>query len=272
VLLALSINNTHVVLGVYRDEALVGTWRIRTNPPRTADEYAVLLRSFMSAEVKVLSAESPSPQHSALSTQHSVSALIGDVVIGSVVPTLTPVFVELADRYLAADAVVVGPGIKTGIRLLVENPREVGADRIANTLATHRRYGGPAIVVDMGTATTFDVVSSEGDFLGGAIAPGIEISLQALTERAALLHRVDLVRPRSAVGKNTITNIQSGAVFGYVGLVEGLVGRIKAELGPCKVIGTGGAIGVVAPETKAIDVVDQQLTLDGLRMLWALNR
>jgi type III pantothenate kinase len=258
VLLALSINNTHVVVGAYRDDDLAGSWRIRTNPPRTADEYAVLLRSFLTDVAPPPAAGEPRP--------------ISDVVIGSVVPTLTPVFVELARRYLGAEAVVVGPGIKTGIRLLVENPREVGADRIANTLAAHRRYGGPAIVVDMGTATTFDAISPEGDFLGGAIAPGVEISLQALTERAALLHRVDLVRPRSAVGKNTITNIQSGAVFGYVGLVEGLVGRIKAELGPCKVIGTGGAIGVVAPETRAIDVVDQQLTLDGLRMLWALNQ
>src|SRR5581483_9780004 len=128
--------------------------------------------------------------------------------------------------------------------------------------------GGPAIVVDMGTATTFDVVSSEGDFLGGAIAPGLEISLLALAERAALLHRVDLVRPRSAIGKNTITNIQSGTVFGYVGLVA----RVRAELGPCKVIGTGGLIGVVAPETSAIDVIDRQLTLQGLRLLWELNR
>ena len=248
-LLALSINNTHVVFGVYRDDGLTGSWRVRTNPHRTADEYAVLLRSFLAD-----------------------AGPITDVVIGSVVPTLTPVFVELARRYLNVEAIVVGPGIKTGIRLLVENPREVGADRIANTLAAHRGYGGPAIVVDMGTATTFDVVSAEGDFLGGAIAPGVEISLQALTERAALLHRVDLVRPRSAIGKNTITNIQSGALFGYVGLVEGLVGRIKAELGPCRVIGTGGAIGVIAPETSAIDVVDPQLTLDGLRMLWTLNR
>ena len=248
-LLALSINNTHVVFGVYRDDGLTGSWRVRTNPHRTADEYAVLLRSFLAD-----------------------AGPITDVVIGSVVPTLTPVFVELARRYLNVEAIVVGPGIKTGIRLLVENPREVGADRIANTLAAHRRYGGPAIVVDMGTATTFDVVSAEGDFLGGAIAPGVEISLQALTERAALLHRVDLVRPRSAIGKNTITNIQSGALFGYVGLVEGLVSRIKAELGPCRVIGTGGAIGVIAPETSAIDVVDPQLTLDGLRMLWTLNQ
>src|SRR5438105_1204984 len=172
---------------------------------------------------------------------------MGGVVIGSVVPSHTPAMVELAERYLKADPVVVGPGIKTGVRLQVENPREVGADRIANTVAVHRLHGGPAIVVDMGTATTFDVISAEGDFLGGAISPGLEVSLQALTDRAALLHRVELVRPRSAIGKNTITNIQSGAVFGYVSLVEGMLARLKAELGPCKVVGTGGLIGVIAP-------------------------
>lgn len=252
-LLAVSINNTHVVFGVYRGEELAGTWRVRTNPHRTADEYAVILRSFAAdGDVGLNELE--------------------HVIVGSVVPTLTPAFVELASTYLGSNPIVVGPGIKTGIRLLVESPREVGADRIANTVAAHRRYGGPALVVDMGTATNIDVVSAEGDFLGGAIAPGIEISLQALTERAALLHRIDLVRPRSAIGKNTITNIQSGAVFGYVGLVEGLVARIKGELGPCKVIGTGGAIAAIAGETAAIDVIDQQLTLDGLRMLWELNR
>src|SRR5213594_3525999 len=231
VLLALSINNTHVVFGAYRDEALVGTWRVRTNPPRTADEYAVLLRSFMSAEAG---------GDSARSTHHP--ALITDVVIGSVVPTLTPVFVELADRYLAADAVVVGPGIKTGIRLLVENPREVGADRIANTLATHRRYGGPAIVVDFGTTTNFDIVSAEGDFLGGAFAPGLEVSAESLFSRAARLFRVPLTPPPAAIGKNTADCLRSGIVFGYVGLIEGLLQRILGELAPARprILATGG--------------------------------
>lgn len=252
-LLAVSINNTHVVLGVYRDEDHVATWRLRTNPLRTADEYGIALRSLC------LGDDVPFDE-------------LRHMVVGSVVPTHTGQFGELAERYMGTPALVVGPGIKTGIRLQVENPREVGADRIANTVATHRRYGGPAIVVDMGTATSFDVVSNDGDFLGGAISPGLEISLQALSERAALLHRVDLVRPRSAIGKNTITSVQSGAVFGYVALVEGMLTRLKAELGPCQVIGTGGAIGVIAPETSAIDVVDRRLTLDGLRMLWELNR
>src|SRR5438067_13903800 len=176
-LLAVSINNTQAAFGLYREASLVATWRIRTSPLRTTDEYAVLLRSMCVGEGIAFEE-------------------VGSVVIGSVVPGHTPAFVELAERYLKVEPVVVGPGIRTGIRLLVESPREVGADRIANTVAVHRRHGGPAIVLDMGTATTFSVVSAEGDFLGGAIAPGLEISLQALTDRAALLHRVEVVRPR----------------------------------------------------------------------------
>lgn len=252
-LLAINVNNTHATFGVYDGERALGIWRMRTNPLKTADEYAVLLRSF--GREGGLELES-----------------LTECVIGSVVPTHTPQFVEMAGRYLNARPVVVGPGIKTGVRLLVDNPREVGADRIANTLAAGRVHGGPAIVVDLGTATNFDVVSADGDFLGGVIAPGLEISLLALAERAALLHRVDLVRPKSAIGKNTITNVQAGAVFGWVGLVEGIIGRIKGEIGPCKVVGTGGLIGVVAPETTSIDVVDRQLTIEGLRMLWELNQ
>lgn len=252
-LLAVSVNNTHAAFGVYRGDAPVETWRVRTAPLRTTDEYAVILRSMCQAADLDF-------------------AELSDVAIGSVVPSHTPAFVELAQRYLRTEPVVVGPGIKTGIRLQVENPREVGADRIANTVAAHRKYGGPAIVLDMGTATTFSVLSANAEFLGGAIAPGLEIALQALTDRAALLHRVELVRPRSAVGRNTVTNIQSGIVFGYVGLVEGMIARIKGELGPSRVIGTGGLIGVVAPETAMVDTVDRQLTLDGLRMLWELNQ
>jgi type III pantothenate kinase len=252
-LLAVSINNTHAAFGVYDGERSVETWRVRTAPLRTTDEYSVILRSLCQAADLEFGS-------------------LREVVIGSVVPSHTPAFVELAQRYLKADPVVVGPGIKTGIRLQVENPREVGADRIANTIAAQKKYGGPAIVLDMGTATTFSVLSEGAEFLGGAIAPGLEISLQALTDRAALLHRVELVRPRTAIGRNTVTNIQAGIVFGYVGLVEGMIARIKAELGPCKVIGTGGLIGVVAPETSVVDHVDRQLTLDGLRLLWELNQ
>lgn len=251
-LLAIDVGNTNVVVGVYDGERSVASWRLRTDPLRTADEYAVVLRSLCDSQ------------------QLAISAL-RHVVIGSVVPTMTATLADVADRYLNTRPVVVGPGIKTGVRLLVDNPPEVGADRIANTVAVHHRHGGPAVVVDFGTATTFDAVSASGDFLGGAIAPGLEISMQALFEHAARLFRIDLVRPKAAIGKSTASNVQSGLLFGYVGLVEGLVARFKAELGPCKVIGTGGLVDSIAPETDIFDVVDRDLTIEGLRLLWTLN-
>ncbi|TAK22169.1 MAG: type III pantothenate kinase [Chloroflexota bacterium] len=252
-LLAIDVGNTHVVFGVYDGGETPTIWRVRTEPHRTADEHAVILRSLC--------------EHAGIPIDQ-----LNDVCIGSVVPTLTTTLSDLAREYLRAEPIVVGPGIRTGVRLLVENPREVGADRIANTVASHRRYGGPAIVIDFGTATTFDAVSADGDFLGGAIAPGIDISMQALFDRAARLFRVDLTRPKSAIGKNTITNVQSGILFGYVGLVEGLIRRFKDEMGECRVIGTGGLVEQIARETEAIDIIDQRLTLDGLRILWEINQ
>lgn len=241
------------MIGAFDGPSAKARWRIKTDPDRTVDEHAVILSSLC------------------LMSDLSLNAFT-DVIIGSVVPPLTATFQTLVARYLSARPFVVGPGIKTGIKLLVDNPREVGADRIANTLAAHQRYGGPAIVIDMGTATTFDAISGDGDFLGGAIAPGLEISMDALFDRAARLYRVDLARPRAAIGKNTMSNVQSGGVFGYAGLIEGLVRRFKAEHGPCKVIGTGGLIGLIAPETDVIDIVDEDLTLDGLCMLWDINQ
>ena len=169
-------------------------------------------------------------------------------------------------------ALVVGPGIKTGIRVLYENPREVGPDRIANAIAVHHFYGGPAIVVDFGTGTTFDAVSAEGDYLGGAIAPGITIAAEALFQRAARLYRIELVAPKTAIGRTTNTSMQSGIIFGYVGLVEGIVARFQQEMGPARVIATGGLAEVVARETKVIEKVDQALTLEGLRLIHELNR
>ena len=252
-LLAVDIGNSNIVMGAFEGSNATARWRIKTDPDRTADEYAVILSSLCAMRGIALNA-------------------FDDVIIGSVVPPLTATFQVLVDRYLSARPFVVVPGIKTGIKLLVDNPREVGADRIANTLAAYQRYGGPAIVIDMGTATTFDAVSNEGDFLGGAIAPGLEISMDALFERAARLYRVDLARPRTAIGKNTMSNVQSGGVFGYTGLIEGMVRRFKLEHGPCKVIGTGGLIGLIAHETDVIDIVDEDLTLDGLRMLWEINQ
>ena len=188
-------------------------------------------------------------------------------------PPLTTSFTRLAERYLDRPALVIGPGVKTGVRLRVDNPSEVGADRIANTLAAHRRYGGPVIVVDFGTTTNFDVVSAEGDFLGGAFAPGLEVSAESLFGRAARLFRVPLTPPANAIGKNTADCLRSGIVFGYVGLVEGLLVRLIAELGPVtpRVLATGGLAATIAPLAKGIELVDEDLTLEGLRLLWELN-
>ena len=252
-LLAIDAGNTNVVIGAYRDSKLIATWRTATDHDRTEDELAVTLEALLHQEGLSLT---------------SMDAL----VLGSVVPPLTTAFSRLAERYLTGKAVVIGPGIKTGVRLRVDNPSEVGADRIANTLAAHRRYGGPAVVVDFGTTTNFDVVSAEGDFLGGSFAPGLEVSAETLFSRASRLFAVSLTPPKEAIGKNTADCLRSGLMFGYVGLVEGLLTRILAELPTkAKVIATGGLASTIAPLTSKIEKVDDDLTLEGLRMLWELN-
>jgi len=252
-ILAIDVGNTNIVLGVYEGAKLLRTWRLATVHDRTEDELAVSLDALLSQEDLALS---------------ELDAL----VVGSVVPPLTLAFTRLAERYLERPAFVIGPGVKTGVRLRVDNPSEVGADRIANTLAAHRRYGGPAVIVDFGTTTNFDVVSGEGDFLGGSFAPGLEISAESLFGRASRLFRVPLVPPAAAIGKNTADCLRSGIVFGYVGLIEGLLARIVAEL-PAKprVIATGGLATTIAPLAKGIEKVDDDLTLEGLRMLYELN-
>ena len=253
ILLALDVGNTNLVIGAYRGADLVRTWRAATAVERTEDELAVMIDGLLAREELGLDD-------------------IDSMVIGSVVPPLTLALTRFAERHLAGRAVVIGPGIKTGVRLRVDNPSEVGADRIANTLAAHRRYGGPAIIVDFGTSTNFDVVSAEGDFLGGSFAPGIEVASESLFGRASRLFRVPLTAPREAIGKNTADCMRSGIVFGYVGLVEGLIARIHAELGGrARVIATGGLATTIAPLTRAIEKVDEDLTLEGLRMLWELN-
>lgn len=252
-LLAVDIGNTNIVLGAYEGESLLASWRTATAAHRMPDEYAMLVNSFFAYRGLKLS---------------DVSA----AVICSGVPRLTTTYEELCERYLGLKPLIVGPGIKTGVRVLAENPREVGPDRIANAIAVHHVYGGPAIVVDFGTATTFDAVSAEGDYLGGAIAPGITIAAEALVQRAARLYQIDLVAPKSAIGRTTITSMQSGIIFGYVGLVEGIVARFRQEMGPARVIATGGLAEVVARETKVIEQVDQDLTLEGLRLIHELNR
>lgn len=253
-LLAIDIGNTNITVGVFQQERLHATWRWASDPERMPDEYAAILMSL-------------------LPCQGVAFTDITDVVMCSGVPRLLTTFQELSKRYFNSPPLVVGAGVKTGVRVLYENPRDVGADRIADAVAAHRIYGGPVIVVDCGTATVFDAITAEGEYLGGAIAPGIQISVDALAARASLLHRIELIAPKQAIGRNTVHSMQAGVIFGYVGLVEGLIARFKQELeGNPKVIGTGGLIDLVARECPAINIVDRDLTLHGLRIIHELNR
>ena len=249
-LLALDIGNTNVTIGIFDGPEPRATWRIATNLERLADEYAVLM-------LGLLRNEGVEPSS------------ITQAIMASVVPDLAPVFEQLCRRYFGIDALVVGTGTKTGVRILYDNPREVGADRIVDVVAAMHLYGPPPlIIVDFGTATVFDAVSADGDYLGGAIAPGIGISSEALFERAAKLYRVELERPKTAIGKNTVGAIQSGTLFGYVGLIEGMVARFKAELGgSARVVATGGWAELLSKETTVFDAVDVNLTLTGLRLI-----
>ncbi len=253
-LLCIDIGNTNTVLGVYAGDELLTHWRIATDHQRMPDEYAALLLSLLERR------------------GYGVRD-IGGIVISSVVPPVTGVFEELCQHYFEREPLVVGAGVKTGVRILYDNPREVGADRIVNAAAVKARYSCPACVVDFGTATTFDGISAEGDYLGGAIAPGIGISAEALFSRTAKLPRIELVAPERAIGRNTVESMQSGVLFGYVGLVEGMVERFRRELGPdMQVIGTGGLAQVIARQTDVFDAIDPWLTLKGLHIIYHLNR
>jgi type III pantothenate kinase len=256
-LLAIDVGNTNTVLGLYRGETLVADWRMATDHQRMADEWAAMLVTLMAHRGCGL---------------HDVDGAI----CASVVPPVTTAMREMAERYLHTRLLLVEPGIRTGVKVNVDNPREVGADRIVNTLAAHTRYGGPAIVIDFGTATTFDVVSPDGEYLGGAIAPGLGIAAEALFRFTAQLRRIELVAPRSSIGKNTVHAMQSGVVWGYISLVEGMVERIKRDMGDmgaaAKVIATGGLARVVADHTHCVHIVDPNLTLEGLRLIYELNR
>jgi type III pantothenate kinase len=254
-LLAVDIGNTNVHLGLWRDNAWRPAWRARTVADKMPDEYAVLIRSFMEGD--------------GLGFDQ-----ISGVVIGSVVPRLTAAFVELAQHHMGIDPLVVTNQTYTGITVDIDIPEQAGADRIVNSAAVHALYGGPAIVIDFGTATTFDVVSADGAYKGGAIAPGINLAHDALVSRAARLHKIDLVPPPDPIGRNTIHAMQSGIFLGYVSLVEGLVKRIKASMGggdDIKVIATGGLAPVFQAQTDVIDLIAPELTLDGLRIIYELN-
>lgn len=249
-LLAIDVGNTNTVLGLFEGETLVRSWRIKTDARATADEMALVFRGLLDG----------------------APALSGIALCSTVPAALREMRQMLATYHSEVPTVIVEPGTKTGVPVLTDNPKEVGADRIVNTIAAHRVYGGPSIVVDFGTSTNLDVVSAQGEFLGGALAPGVEISLEALASRAAQLRKVELVRPRSVIGKNTVEALQSGALYGFAGQVDGLVRRIQEEIGPVTaVIATGGLAPIVVPESETITHHDPDLTLVGLRMVFEKN-
>ncbi len=253
-LLAVDAGNTHTIFGVFEEQRLRGDWRVATRPDLTSDELGVLLRSLF-AERSL-----------------EVSSVHG-VVVSSVVPDLNGVFARTAERYFDARPLFVGPGVKTGMPILIDNPHEVGADRIVNAVAASARYGSPVIVVDFGTATNLDVVGPGGEYLGGVIAPGLGISAEALFARAARLGRVDVRRPPRVIGRNTEECVQSGLFHGYAALVRGLVEKVRAELGgEAPVVATGGMASVLEGELDFLSAVDPGLTLQGLRIIWEKNR
>jgi type III pantothenate kinase len=253
-LLAIDIGNTNVVLGVFDREKLVENWRVGTNTQITPDEYAMIVKDlFGFARIE-------------FTQMHGV-------IISTVVPPLLPVMVEMSRKYFKIEPMVVTHELKTGIRIRTDNPKEVGADRIVNASAAYKRYGGPLIIVDFGTATTFCAITKKGEYLGGAICPGMKISAEALFQRASKLPRVELVKPAKVIGSDTISAMQAGILYGYAGLVDGIVMRMKEELSAdSRVVATGGLAELVSPETKTIQEIRPHLTLEGLHLLFEINR
>lgn len=253
-LLLFDVGNTNIVLGVYRGDEIIAYWRIATDRAKTADEYGILLRQlFQSSDLNIRD--------------------IKHIAISSVVPPLNIALEEMANKYFGVKPLIVGPGVKTGMPIVFDNPKEVGADRIVNAVAAFAKYGGPCIVVDFGTATTYDAISAKGEYLGGAIAPGIGISTEALFQHAAKLPRIELVKPKNVIGKSTVVCMQAGIVYGYIGQIEGIVKRMKAELGgQAFVVATGGLARLFEGETPSIDRVDLLLTLEGLKIIFERNQ
>ena len=261
-LVAIDVGNTQTVIGLFgpgdgpagSGTELAYHWRIATVASRTADELALLIDQLF--------------QLQGLDPEEVISGL----AVASVVPRQRTALREMADRWFKVDTVIVEPGVRTGMPIHYDNPKEVGADRIADAVAAYERYGGPTIVIDFGTATTFEVVSERGEYLGGVIIPGIEISLEALFARAALLPRVELVEPRSVLAKNTVESVQAGVIYGFAAQVDGLCRRLEDELGPCQVVATGGLAGLIGPYSAAIEHHEPWLTLEGLRIIFGRNQ
>jgi type III pantothenate kinase len=251
-LLVVDLGNTNLVLGVYRGAELINSWRLATARERTADEYGILARQLVGDAI-----------HNNLE----------GAIVASVVPPLNSAMTFMIRKYFGIEPLFVEPGVKTGIAIHVDNPAEVGADRIVNCAAAHEKYGGPTVIVDFGTATTFDVVTANAEFVGGVIAPGLNISAEALFARAARLPRVDIRRPEHVIGTNTVVNMQSGIYFGYLGLVDGILARIRKEVPNLKrVVATGGLATLFAEDSEHIDEVDPELTMLGLKIIYDRNR
>lgn len=254
-ILVMDVGNTNIVLGAYDGKKLLNHWRMGTNREKTADEYGMFMMSlFSNDKIDINNIEA--------------------VIIASVVPPIMYTLEHAIRKYLKKDPIIVGPGIKTGINIKYENPREVGADRIVNAVAAIELYGGPVIVVDFGTATTFCAINSKSDYLGGVICPGIKVSLEALFQKAAKLPRIDLVKPETVIGRTTIGNMQSGIIYGYTGQVDYIVKRMKKEIKEdnIKVIATGGLARLISSESETIDEVNGHLTLEGLRIIYEKNK
>src|SRR3954466_4776585 len=253
-LLAVDAGNTQTHLGTYRDGELVQHWRFATVRESTADELGAAVRNLL-----------------ALRGMHL--EMLDGMIVSSTVPQLRPEWTAMGAQYLDADIKVVGPGLRTGMPIRYDNPHEIGPDRLVNAVAGYDKVGGPCVVVDFGTAVTHDIVSADGEYLGGVIFPGVEISLEALSERAAALPRIDLVEPRTLIGKSTVDAIRSGVLFGFAAMVDGIVARLREQLGAeTRALATGGLASLVVPYCDSIDVVDDQLTLTGLRLIWERNQ